>query len=215
MESIEEYINRRKTWKPIQINFRGNPDNKKFIQGFKEANGFTNEGETLDYIVLSFVKSQELLKQLSIQLAEKNSEIQKLNDRAKEFQDEVRRAGQADSLRMDELEQKLANALKSDGAQSLAQNLELQTELNEARKYKFVPDERFAKLLRATEVALPKLFGIKADAIAISNIEFLNLLLEYCERDPSNEFPFKPEAEKIVNRWLEGAANNATHNEEG
>jgi hypothetical protein len=187
MESIEEYKNRRKEWESSQFSFRGNIANKETIKAFKEANKFANEGEALDYIVQTFEQSNKLTEMLSLQLAEKNAAFEILQ---RDSRNEII-----------SLNVKLAKHPTLEPDQRDEQIKKLQEELKQANDFKFVPGENFIKLKEITEKILPALFSIEVAQIPTTGNEFLNLLVEYCERDPSNEFPFQAEAEKIINRW--------------
>lgn len=47
----EEYLALNRGWKNASFNIKGNPASKAYIQETKEANGFTSEGQALDFIV--------------------------------------------------------------------------------------------------------------------------------------------------------------------
>lgn len=62
--------------------------------------------------------------------------------------------------------------------------------------------DRWDALKEATEKALPIIFnlGDEYPTIPVKDGELLELLIDYCERDPSSEFPFAPIAKAIVER---------------
>lgn len=63
---------------------------------------------------------------------------------------------------------------------------------------------RLKMLWDATENTFPVLFPVDLEdkeRLELTFEEMLLLLIDYAERDPSNEFPFEPLAQKIVNRY--------------
>lgn len=59
--------------------------------------------------------------------------------------------------------------------------------------------ELIAEFHTATEKAFMLLFG-ESEPIKITFKDMLRLMLDYCERDPSEEFPFEPVAREIYER---------------
>ncbi|MCW5907323.1 MAG: hypothetical protein KIS94_05655 [Chitinophagales bacterium] len=176
MSAVDDYKNTPRTWKPEPFNFRGNKANKAFVEEIKRAYKFESEGIALDYIMHTFRHTSSLTQSLTSEVSELKAQIQNL----------------ANKLKTSEQNLQLAN-------NEIAR---LQDLLDEsANKPEFVFPDTYSQLKEATEKTLPMLFQRPESTIPVTDLEFLALLVEYCERDPSKEFPFKPAAEKIIERY--------------
>lgn len=84
-----------------------------------------------------------------------------------------------------------------------------------ARERQFFGDD-YRALKEATEKALATIMPAEATkgatVVPISHAEFIPLLVEYAQRDPSEQFPFPPACTPIINRLSHGATQNNTTN---
>lgn len=179
MFTPDDYKNQPRNWKPTPFNFRGNPENKQLVKDFMKANNFANEGEALDYILQAFTLTFGKANPLTAQVSEKEAEIQNLKAKLV--------AAEKDS---ESTHNMLANEIK---------DLQLEIKRISANPSVEFPDA-YITLKSATEKQLPVLFQRTEEVIPLSNENFIELLVDYCERDPSKEFPFEPVARKIVER---------------
>lgn len=98
------------------------------------------------------------------------------------------------------------------------ENFKLKEELNSLSGYRIrvVYDIRqnpdFIKLKDELEIVLPKLFNrTDIERVPISDDEMVGLIVDYCRRDPSNEFPFKERATVIFKNFI----NQKSHESQG
>lgn len=193
--TTEEYKKKPREWKPESFNFRGNAENKAFVQSLvdkKDANKFSTEGEALDFIVQSF--------KLSIEQATEQSNP--LTAKVAELENQLWEAQKAEKLAKHHLE-------------SIEKTLsERNAELTEARKNKntytcLETNETFQQLKKQVQEGLPKIFSelypdvATEQMIPVTDDEVLSIACEYSLRDPSKQFPFQERTEPIVARFLE------------
>lgn len=160
--------------------FKGNQEDKNFIKQFTKDNSLANEGEALHYIVETFKQTNAITLELSNKNAEQDNVIQNLQEKLTNLQTE---------------KDALLNAYQK--------IVEEKEQANEDAWPHFANQNRLIDKLQGfkkqTSDAMRMLFN-DSSLRELNAAELIELMLDYCERDPSEEFPFEPVAKEIVER---------------
>jgi hypothetical protein len=109
------------------------------------------------------------------------------------------------------LHQELLKQLDSLEAKYIATKAELDSAnafLQAAQaQYRNAFTEDYHTLKEETQTAIPALMGILdlkgGKQFILTNADFISLLVDYCKRDPSEEFPFEPALQPIIKRYTD------------
>ena len=186
MLTIDEYKKQNKDWNPALFNIRGNKSaNKALIAQFAKENNI-NEGQALDYMLHVFAHTYMNTENTNHVSNDKNALTSNVSN---ENTHESTNTTDYKALYLD---------LK-----------EKQAQLMDAENNTF--SKAYLALKKTVEEWLPRFFNPALvslnDQIQISHPDMIALLVDYAERDPSNEFPFEPVAKEIFERTYKTQPN--------
>lgn len=178
--TLDNYRKERKEWRVASFGFKGNQEDKNFIKLFTKDNNLANEGEALHYIVETFKQTNAITLELSTKNAAQANEIQNLQEKLTNLQTEKDRLLSGYQNMVEQKKQAEEDAWPHFASQNGV--------IDKLREFK-----------KQTSEAMRMLF-LDNSLRELNEAELIELMLDYCQRDPSEQFPFEPVAKEIVER---------------